>query len=121
MTEFADRRRSRRLRKKLRVGEFQEFGFDVTIGLAKPMTEEGEDALMYDLLLQVIEPRSLSYAGWVDAGFIAPMNRGTVTEQDREVVRAWFEARPEVASIEVGPLEDAWYGCENCGHDHSGH
>lgn len=121
MPEFFDRSRSRRLRKKLRVGEFQEFGFEVTIGLVEPMTDEQEDEFIDDLLLQMIEPRSLGYAGWVHGGFIAPMDRGTATEKDREEVGAWFKARSEVTSVEIGPLRDAWYDCEGCDHDCSAH
>lgn len=118
MTASNDRQRSRRLRKKLRVDEFQEFGFDVKIELAGAMARDGEDLFIDDFLMQVLEAKALGYAGWVRGGFIVPVERGTATEQDREDVRVWMEARPEVASVEVGPLRDAWYGCEECDHDH---
>lgn len=120
MPEFFDRRRSRRLRKKLRVGEFQEFGFNVKISLAATLSREGEEVFIDDLLTAVIEPKSLGYAGWVRGGFIVPIEPGSVTEQDREDIRKWLEARAEVEAVEVGPLEDAWYH-EDCDHEHSCH
>jgi uncharacterized protein YggL (DUF469 family) len=120
MPEFFDRNRSRRLRKKLRVGEFQEFGFNVKISLAAALSREGEEAFIDDLLSAVIEPKSLGYAGWVRGGFIVPIGRGSVTEQEREDIRKWLEARPEIDVVEVGPLEDAWYQCDDdCDHEHS--
>lgn len=119
MGSFFDRRRSRRLRKKLRVGEFQEFGFNVKISLAAAMSRESEEAFIDDLLVAVIEPKVFGYAGWVRGGFIVPVDGGSATEQDREDIRKWLEARPEVDAVEVGPLVDAWYECEDCSHEHS--
>jgi uncharacterized protein YggL (DUF469 family) len=121
MSDFAVRRRSRRLRKKLRVDEFQEFGFDVTIELAGAMARDTEELFIDAFLAEVLESKALGYAGWVRGGFIVPVERGTATEQDREDVRKWMEARSEVASIEVGPLRDAWYECEGCDQDDACH
>jgi uncharacterized protein YggL (DUF469 family) len=119
MKSFFERKRSRRLRKKLRVGEFQEFGFDVKVVLANTMTDEQEMAFIDDLIVQVIDPKALVFAGWVRGGFIAPF-KGTATDQDREDVRAWFKSRPEVTEVEVGELRDAWWSCEDedCDHHH---
>jgi uncharacterized protein YggL (DUF469 family) len=118
LVAFFDRQRSRRLRKKLRVAEFQEFGFHVKIDLATELSREGEEAFI-DGLLTLVEPRALGYGGWVRGGFIISVVRGSATEQDREDVRKWLEARPEVSGVDVGPLEDAWYGCEDCTQEHS--
>ena len=53
--------RSRRLRKKLHVGEFQQLGFLVEAELAKNADDE---ALVDSFLVQAIAPRNLSFGGW---------------------------------------------------------
>ncbi|MFO1253882.1 MAG: YggL family protein [Inhella sp.] len=103
------RQRSRRQRKKLRIGEFQELGFDIRVTLAQALDDGAEARLIDALLSELIEPRRLCFGGGVRAGFITTLDRGSATEADREALAAWFRARPEVASIEVSPLQDAWH------------
>ena len=35
---------------------------------------------------------------------------GSATDDQRECVREWIEARPEFRNLTVGPLVDAWHG-----------
>ena len=42
----SNKQRSRRLRKKMRVGEFQELGFEYELKLKQPLTPDQEEALM---------------------------------------------------------------------------
>ena len=49
--------RSRRLRKKLRVDEFQEMGFDISFNFPVGTAEETIDAVVDALIDEVIEPR----------------------------------------------------------------
>ena len=55
--------RSRRLRKKLRVDEFQEMGFDISFNFPVGTAEETIDAVVDALIDEVIEPRKLAFAG----------------------------------------------------------
>lgn len=106
----AKRRRSRRLRKKLRVGEFQELGFDYELAWprpSKPSIEE-QDRFLDQLLEDLVEPRGLSMGGGVDCGFVSA-RKGSPTEEDRLAFDAWLRRRPGVQSVKVGPLRDAWY------------
>lgn len=105
--------RSRRLRKKLRMGEFQELGFEVEMKLATNVTPAEEDSFMDAFLSGIIEPRSLIFAGGINSGFVARGGRASATEDDRESVRRRLLSRPEVESVVIGPLIDAWHIVEN--------
>ena len=105
--------RKRRLRKKLRVGEFQELGFDVTYTSKAELTALERDKLLDAFVECAIEASELAAGG----GGITTMNffvasskrRGSATEMHRQVVATWLSSRADVASFEVGVLRDAWY------------
>ncbi len=98
--------RSRRQRKKLHVGEFQEFGFAFKTQLKEGAREE----LFVDALLEeVIEPNGLEFGGWAHGGFITKSERGSVSAQERAALIDWLRARSDVASARVSELVDAWY------------
>ncbi len=103
------KKRSRRLLKKLRIGEFQELGFEIEVKLIGTHTPEEQESFVDGFLSEVIEPRSLGFSGWLKCGFVAHRGRGSATEDDRESVRQWLLSRPEVESVVIGPLIDAWY------------
>jgi len=98
--------RSRRLRKKLHVDEFREDGFHVRFAL-RALSAAEADRFWDAFLAEAIEARGLTYGG-AEEGFVAAL-RGSATEADRDAVRDWLAARPEVMSAEVGSLVDAWY------------
>jgi uncharacterized protein YggL (DUF469 family) len=102
-------RRSRRLRKKLHIGEFQEFGLELAVTLKELIGQKDEDTLLDAFLLEVIEPNSLIFGGAISDGYIAYRGRGSVTEENRETVLNWLVGRPEIANVKVSPLIDAWY------------
>ena len=98
--------RSRRQRKKLHVGEFQEFGFAFKTQLKEGAREE----LFVDALLEeVIEPKGLEFGGWAHGGFITKSERGSVSAQERAALIDWLRASSDVASARVSELVDAWY------------
>ena len=103
----------KRLRKKLHVGEFQEFGFNLTIKFTEENTNEALDAFVESFLDEVIDPNGLDFGGGGDrfdfAGFVVLATRGSVTDEHRALANAWLEKRDEVVSFEVGELVDAWY------------
>lgn len=103
------RHRSRRQRKKLRIGEFRECGFPVEVELHRPLAFEEQHVFLSALLDEVIEARDLAYGGSVAGGFVSRWGRGSATEQDRAAVSAWLSARPEVKAVTAGPLQDAWH------------
>lgn len=102
------RTRSRRLRKKLRIGEFQTLGFDYELIWQAPPSIELQDRFIDQLLEQVIEPRALSLGGGLTCGFVAA-RRGSVTEADREAFDGWIRNWSDIAMSEIGHLRDAWY------------
>lgn len=102
--------RSRRLRKKLHLDEFQELGFDVETVLKEPLAGPAEESLLIAFVEGVIESRGLIYGGSVTCGYVCKAGGGSATEEDRAAVRGWLEARDEVASVTVKELSDAWYG-----------
>jgi len=103
------KRRSRRLRKKLYLGEFKELGFAVEITFREPMDSGADETFVTAFLLELIVPRRLAYAGWSDGGFVIRHGRGSVSEADRTAVLDWLGQRPEVAEVEATPLKDVWY------------
>lgn len=103
--------RSRRLRKKLRVDEFQELGFDVNWTFADSVTEEQIDQLVDKFIDEVIEVRKLGFHGgghksW--EGIVATQKLGKCTEEDRSAVQAFWQAQ-NVAQVEVSELYDLWW------------
>ena len=100
--------RRRRLRKKLRVGEFQELGFSLAVQLQDGLSAASEEILLDAFLKQVIEPKGLQFGGSFHGAFIAAARRGSVTEADRQAVIHWLAAREEVANVDAGALVDAW-------------
>jgi uncharacterized protein YggL (DUF469 family) len=102
------RTRSRRLRKKLRIGEFQTLGFDYELTWRAPPSIELQDGFIDQLLEQIIEPRALSLGGGVNCGFVAA-RRGSVTAADREAFDGWVRNWSGITKVEIGLLRDAWY------------
>ena len=105
------RSRNRRLRKKLHVGEFQELGFDVRFELRAQPGDLHSSAFGDAFIIEAIEGNGLSFGGGDNEGFVTAV-RGSVTEIQRQAVESWLRARPEVASVLIGPLADAWHGQE---------
>ncbi|GAB3497603.1 50S ribosome-binding protein YggL [Curvibacter fontanus] len=104
------KKRSRRLRKKLRVGEFQELGFSWEAKFKSLLTPEQSEALIDSLLSEVIEPEGLGFGGWASGGFIVGFKRGSVSESQRETVLKWLRSRAEIDEVKASGLVDAWYG-----------
>lgn len=103
------RKRNRRLRKKLHLGEFQQLGFEVSITLKPDLGIDALDRLLDDFILDAIERNDLAYGGGTDGGFISTWNRGSASETHRTMVENWLSRRPEVVSVRLGTLVDAWY------------
>lgn len=102
----------RRLRKKFHLGEFQEFGFEVSVYFKKGTGEIQFDKFCHDFVGE-IERNGLvcggggDYNGWQifvtsERKFASP------TSGDKESIRSWLENYSEVENCEVGDFLDAW-------------
>ncbi len=101
--------RSRRLRKKLCVDEFQELGFELILNYREDLDEVAADAFLGQFLKEAISANDMIFIGCDEFGMVCLGKRGSVTEAQRAQVEAWLKERSELASFTVGPLADAWY------------
>ena len=101
--------RSRRLRKKLCVDEFQELGFEVNLTYRDGLEAKAVDDFLEAFLNEAIEANDLGYIGGEDYGFVCLAGRGSVNEEQRGQVEAWLKGRSELAEFNVSPLMDVWY------------
>ncbi len=105
----------KRLRKKKHLHEFRQLGFCVSFTFLEPLSARDRNTFLDEFLRDAIEANGLQFGGggpdntW--QGFVALDERnGSATEEHRQAVAKWLEKHPQVASCEVGPLVDAWYG-----------
>ena len=101
--------RSRRLRKKLCVDEFQELGFELILNYREDLDEVAADAFLQQFLKEAIEANSLIFIGCDEFGMVCLGKRGSVTEEQRAQVDAWLKGRSELEGYTLGKLADAWY------------
>lgn len=102
----------KRLRKKLRVGEFKELGFYVRFRLPEDISDDELDTVLDQFIEVAIEGNGLEFGGGGDTeweGFVAVNGRGSVTEDQREKVIAWLSGNPKIVEHEVSELIDAWH------------
>ena len=100
--------RSRRLRKKLCVDEFQEIGFELTMSYPDELADDAVEDFL-DQFTGMLASQGLGYVGGDDYGFVCLGKRGSVTAEQRATVEAWLKARSELSQVDVSPLMDVWY------------
>ncbi|MDR7344668.1 uncharacterized protein YggL (DUF469 family) [Pantoea alhagi] len=103
--------RSRRLRKKLHIDEFQELGFSVAWSFPQDTAPEEIDTVVDAFINEVIEPNGLAFDGsgylqW--EGLVCLQKIGKCTDEHRELVRQWLEAR-KMEGVKVTELFDVWW------------
>lgn len=99
------------LRKKLRVVEFQELGFDLCFQSSDDVPD-AELETFWDAFIAAVEARGLMCGGACGRDwdiFVAHFRRGSATEGDRQALVAWLNAHPGVRDIRLGQLVDAWH------------
>ncbi|MBK3760498.1 YggL family protein [Stutzerimonas stutzeri] len=101
--------RSRRLRKKLCVDEFQELGFELNLEFKEGLSEKAVDDFLIAFFVEAMDANGLDYVGGEEFGLVCLAKRGSVSEEQRATVEAWLKNRSELTKIEVSPLQDAWY------------
>ncbi len=102
--------RSRRLRKKMHIDEFQELGFSVAWRFPEGTSEEQIDKTVDDFINEVIEPNKLAFDGsgylaW--EGLICMQEIGKCTEEHQAIVRKWLEER-KLDEARTSELIDVW-------------
>ncbi|WNC67176.1 YggL family protein [Thalassotalea nanhaiensis] len=110
MTEKVSNR-SRRLRKKMRVDEFQELGFDLAWQFTEGTTDEAIDEFMDKFFDEVIEPNGLGFGGEGDLiwhGLVCTQKLGKCTDEHRKAVEAWL-TNAGAKSVAVSELYDVWW------------
>jgi uncharacterized protein YggL (DUF469 family) len=103
--------RSRRLRKKLRVDEFKELGFDVAWQLDDDITSDELDAFIDKFFAEVIQKNGLGYGGEGDTlwhGLICTQKLGSCTEEHRKAVENWLTDNG-AKQVAVSELYDVWW------------
>lgn len=109
--KYTAKNRTRRLRKKLRVDEYQELGFDIAWKLADDTDSDSLDTFIDNFFAEVIEPNQLGFGGEGDTiwhGLICTQSIGKCTEEHRKAVEAWLNENGATA-VSVSELYDVWW------------
>lgn len=103
--------RSRRLRKKMHIDEFQEIGFSVSWRFPEGTSIDVIDQQVDSLIDDVIEPNKLAFDGsgylsW--EGLICLQEIGRCTDEHRQLVKKWLEDNG-MQEVAVSALFDIWW------------
>ncbi|WP_213715366.1 YggL family protein [Cedecea lapagei] len=103
--------RSRRLRKKMHIEEFQELGFSIAWCFPEGTSEEQIDKTVDELIAEVIAPNKLAFDGsgyLVWEGLVCMEEIGKCTEEHQALVRKWLEDR-KLEDVRISDLFDVWW------------
>ena len=103
---------NRRLRKKMRIGEFREDCFPVKFRMKATLSTD-ELGSFTDRFITMIENAGLQFGGGGGSdwkGIVETFRRGSTTEKQRDAVLAWLETQDEVSGVSGGEIFDGWYG-----------
>lgn len=103
--------RSRRLRKKMHIDEFQEIGFSVAWRFPQGTSEEHIDKTVDSLIIEVIEPNGLAFdgSGYLEwEGLVCTQEIGKCTEAHQALVRKWLEEH-KCEDVRMSDLFDVWW------------
>lgn len=104
---------NKRLRKKYRLGEFQELGFSFTFDYKGDVESAECEAFLTAFVNECIDANALDCDGQLtEEGcfFLATASdpRDT-TEEQRIAVKTWLESKSEIEFKEISELTDLWY------------
>jgi len=101
------------VRKKLRKGEFTQYGFSVQYSAQCGLTGQVLDELLDRFILEAVEANDLHCGGGggpVEWHFLVCGNgRRSATDADRRRIEEWLQCQRELTRKHVGPLQDAWH------------
>lgn len=106
--------RSKRLRKKLFLDEFATYGFELECEFKEELPEDQLSTFVDSFFIDAISAKGLAFGGGLSSkrlsGFIVSSKRyGSTTETDKNLLKTWLSAQPEVAKVEIGEIIDANY------------
>jgi uncharacterized protein YggL (DUF469 family) len=103
----------RRLRKKLHLGEFREYGFELSYELRPDVKDDEADSFL-DSFIGEIESNGLFCGGggkgssW---GFLVYRDgRGSAREEHKAKLADWLEGQPDLVTYRLGGFVDLWHG-----------
>lgn len=98
------KKRNKRSRKKLHLGEFAELGFAVSFQFINTLQECEITKFLNLFITSAIESNDLIHGGGIGNtfyGFITLEKRGSVTKEQRQKVKSWLESSGNLTNIEV--------------------
>lgn len=99
----------KRLRKKLKIGEFKQVGMDFTVNLIKDL--ESSDRF-YSIFLSILEENNFLFSGsfYVNKidGYIYESKFKADTERNIRNIKNLLVKNPLISSVEIGKIHDAW-------------
>lgn len=101
------KRRSRRLRKKLHIAEFQALGFEYDVTWQTFPTIAQQDDFL-DAFVVLIESRDLELGGGPTSGFVCGVGKNP-SLADMKAVQDFLSGWPGVEQVAMGAMIDAWY------------
>jgi uncharacterized protein YggL (DUF469 family) len=96
----------RRLRKKKRIDEFTEFGFEIRAELIPDLSDSSFDAFV-DRLIEFVEGRQLAFGGGGSRafeGFVTHPGRASASDEDRFALSGFLNDDSTVVRYQIGPL-----------------
>jgi len=108
---------NKRERKKKRIGEFQELGFELSC-VVNLETDSPEFDKWCDDFLEMIESYGLSCGGGGKAddwSVFVSRYKGSVKCEEWKQIGLWLLEDLKITKFHIGPLVDAWYDTDNNG------
>ena len=103
----------KRLRKKLHIGEYAEFGFVIKALIITKITEELLLEFLDDLIL-FVEEHDMCLCGSANkhgqCEFIISSYERSLRHKDQYLIVKWFREKESIRDIYVTDFIDMWYG-----------
>ncbi|MBN1253050.1 MAG: DUF469 family protein [Bacteroidales bacterium] len=101
------------MRKKLRKGEFVEFGFEIIVNFSESAKQTSFDEWL-DKFIDEIENNNLAFGGGGDfnnfSGYIVTnkKNKKSATDDDRVIIQNWLNKQDNINDFIVKELTNSW-------------
>lgn len=106
---YKNKRRSKRLQKKLHLNEFKEMGFYIHIKFLDIVPTKERNDFFDKFIEECIEKNNLILGGSYHSSFVCK-EKGTCVLNDRLDVCEYLSKHNDILSATVSPLVDSWYG-----------
>ena len=100
------------MRKKLHVGEFQEYGFEIVLFFYPNLSDFEFDKFLTEFI-DLIEENKLLFGGGgykeIWQGFITSAKKyESPSKAQIEKIEIWLKDRNEILELKIGNCKDAW-------------